>query len=71
MEKHETIIIGAGPGGLTAAKELAKKNVLTRKLMQYEGAFLKGAVLKTGGFFSLSFSPSHHCVVVGGYSKIL
>jgi Pyridine nucleotide-disulphide oxidoreductase. len=25
MEKHETIIIGAGPGGLTAAKELAKK----------------------------------------------
>ena len=35
MEKHETIIIGAGPGGLTAAKELAKKDrdvlVLERK----------------------------------------
>jgi len=25
MEKHDTIIIEAGPGGLTAAKELAKK----------------------------------------------
>jgi Dehydrogenases (flavoproteins) len=35
MERHETIIIGAGPGGLTAAKELAKKDrdvlVLERK----------------------------------------
>lgn len=26
MEKHEIVIIGAGPGGLTAAKELAKKD---------------------------------------------
>ena len=26
MEKHDIVIVGAGPGGLTAAKKLAKKD---------------------------------------------